>query len=92
MINKEERKRIFYTKKVAIYTTPTCTYCKAAKELFKEHNVKYDEYDVAADIEKRKEMIDKSGQLGVPVITVDDDVMVGYDHDTLLEALGIKAS
>ena len=79
-------------KKVAIYTTPTCTYCKAAKELFNEHNVKYDEYNVASDIEKRKEMIDKSGQLGVPVITVDDDVMVGYDHDTLLESLGIKAN
>ena len=78
-------------KKVAIYTTPTCTYCKSAKALFAEHNVKFDEYNVASDLEKRTEMIEKSGQMGVPVITVGDDVMVGYDRDTLLEALEIKA-
>ena len=74
-------------KKVAIYTTPTCTYCKQAKALFAEKGIAYEEYDVAADAGKRAEMIEKSGQMGVPVITVDDDIMVGFDHDALLESL-----
>lgn len=76
-------------KKVSIYTTDTCTYCKMAKELFKEYNVQFDEYNVGTDIERRKEMIEKSGQMGVPVIVVDEEVMVGFDRDTLKETLGV---
>ncbi|HZS42729.1 MAG TPA: glutaredoxin family protein [Candidatus Paceibacterota bacterium] len=76
-------------KNVSIYTTDTCTYCKMAKELFKEHNIKYNEYNVGTDLEKRQEMIDKSGQLGVPVIVIDDEVMVGFDADTLKQTLGV---
>ncbi len=76
-------------KNVSIYTTTTCTYCKQAKELFKEKNIKYNEYDVGADADKRKEMIEKTGQLGVPVITIDDEVMVGFDRAAVLEALGM---
>ncbi len=76
-------------KKVSIYTTDTCTYCKMAKELFNEYKVKYDEYNVGNDLERRKEMIEKSGQMGVPVIVVDNEVMVGFDRDTLKESLGV---
>jgi glutaredoxin 3 len=76
-------------KNVSIYTTATCTYCKHAKELFKEHNIAYNEYDVGADAEKRKEMIDMTGQMGVPVIKIDDEIMVGFDKTAVLEALGI---
>ena len=76
-------------KKVSIYTTPTCVYCKAAKEFFKAHNVAFEEWNVATDIVKRKEMVDKSGQLGVPVITVDDEVIIGFDEPALSKALGI---
>lgn len=76
---------------VTIYTTPTCHFCHQAKEFFKEHNVAYTEKDVASDLDARKEMVDKTGQLGVPVIEVDDKIMVGYDQDTLAEALGVKA-
>lgn len=75
---------------VAIYTTPTCGYCKMAKEFFKEHNVDYKEYDVAADVEKRNEMMDLTGQLGVPVITIDDQVIIGYDKPHIAELLGVK--
>lgn len=77
-------------KKVKIYSTPTCVYCNMAKQFFKEKGIKYEEYDVAADLKKRKEMVDISGQMGVPVIVVDEDVMVGFDKQTLSTSLGIK--
>ena len=76
-------------KKVTIYSTPTCVYCNAAKVFFKEHGIKYQEHNVASDIEKRKEMIDKSGQMGVPVITIDDELIVGYDEEKIAELLGV---
>jgi glutaredoxin-like YruB-family protein len=70
-------------KQVAIYSTPTCTYCKAAKMLFAEHQIPYVEYDVSVDLARRQELIEKSGQLGVPVITIDDQVVVGFDERRL---------
>ena len=77
-------------KPVIIYSTPTCVYCKSAKDFFKANNVKYTEVDVAADAVKRKEMIEKSGQMGVPVIEVGEDIVVGFDKGTLSQLLGIK--
>ena len=76
-------------KKVIIYSTPTCTYCKAAKEFFHEKGVAYEEHDVAADQMRRKEMVDKSGQLGVPVIDIEGQIIVGFDRDTVAKTLGI---
>ena len=76
--------------KVTIYSTPTCVYCKMAKEFFAKNNIAYEEHDVAADTAARKEMFDKTHQMGVPVIVVDDKVIVGFDKGTLEEALGIK--
>lgn len=75
---------------MVIYTTPTCMYCKATKEFFKENNVAYDEFDVATDAEKREEMIQKSGQMGVPVIFVGDKMVVGFNKDKLSELLSIQ--
>ncbi len=77
-------------KKVTIYSTPTCHFCGAAKEFFKEHNVAYDEINVAEDVEKRKEMIDMTGQMGVPVITIGEDILVGFDEPKLRELLGVS--
>ncbi len=74
-------------KTVSIYTTSTCKYCGLAKDFFKQHGITYNEYNVGTDIEKRKEMVAKSGQMGVPVITVDDEVIVGYDEPRLQELL-----
>ncbi len=74
---------------VSIYTTPTCTYCRAAKEFFKENNIAYNEYDVAADPVKRAEMIDLTGQLGVPVIKINDKVVVGFNRTKVAELLGV---
>ncbi|MDP9248986.1 MAG: glutaredoxin family protein [bacterium] len=74
---------------VTIYSTPTCHFCHMAKEYFKENNVAYTEYDVASDLEKRKEMMEKSGQLGVPVIVIGDDITVGFDRVKLAKLLNL---
>lgn len=74
---------------VTIYSTPTCHFCHAAKDFFKENNVEFTDHDVAADSEKRKEMVEKSGQMGVPVIFVGDTMVVGFDEAKLRELLGL---
>ena len=77
-------------KQVSIYTTPTCSYCRAAKEFFKENNIAFTEHNVATDAEKRKEMIEKSGQMGVPVLDVNGTIIVGFDKDAIKKALKMK--
>jgi len=77
-------------KNIIIYSTPTCHYCNMTKDFFKAHNINYTEYNVAIDMDKRKEMIDKSGQMGVPVIDVDGKVMVGFDEAELAHLTGVK--
>tara|TARA_B100001989_G_C24308749_1_gene349387 strand:+ start:211 stop:456 length:246 start_codon:yes stop_codon:yes gene_type:complete len=72
---------------VTIYSTPVCHYCQAAKEFFGENSVEYTEHDVAADAEKRQEMIDMTGQMGVPVIRIGDDVIIGFDEGKVKELL-----
>ena len=72
---------------VIIYSTPTCTYCKAAKDYFTANKVAYTEYDVASDEARRKEMIDKTGQLGVPVISIGEQNIVGFDQAAIAVAL-----
>ena len=76
-------------KQVTIYTTPTCHYCKAVKEFFTNHNVKYTEFDVQADAVKRQEMIEKSGQMGVPVIYIGEEMVIGFDEERLTQLLGL---
>ena len=75
---------------VTIYTTPTCQFCKMAKAFFKENNIAYEERDVTTDDKAREEMVEKSGQLGVPVIDVDGEIAVGFDKSKLSELLGIN--
>lgn len=74
---------------VTIYSTPTCHFCHAAKEFFTENKVAFTEHDVAADMDKRTEMIEMTGQMGVPVIKIDDDIIVGFDEDKIKELLKI---
>jgi glutaredoxin-like YruB-family protein len=76
-------------KEVKIYSTPTCVYCNAAKDFFRANGVVYSEFDVAADFAKRKEMIEKSGQMGVPVIMIGEDLIVGFDEVRIADALGV---
>jgi glutaredoxin 3 len=75
---------------VTIYSTPTCVYCNMAKTFFKSNNVAYTEHNVASDLDKRKEMIDKTGQMGVPVIDTGSEVVIGFDENKLRTVLGIK--
>jgi glutaredoxin 3 len=77
-------------KKVIIYSTPSCHYCNMAKDFFKENNIAYETFDVQSDLAKRKEMIDRSGQMGVPVIYVGNELVMGFDEDKLRELLDIK--
>ena len=77
-------------KNVTIYSTPSCHFCHMAKDFFKEKGITYTEYDVASDPEKRKELIDKSGQLGVPVILIDNDMVIGFNKPKVVELLGIQ--
>lgn len=77
-------------KTVTIYTTPTCHFCQMSKEFFKENDVSYTEHNVANDMEKRQEMIDKSGQMGVPVVFIGDDMVVGFDKRKFVELLGLE--
>ena len=78
-------------KPVTIYTTVTCGYCKMAKEFFQKNNVQFQEFDVGTDLARREEMIGKSGQMGVPVIMVGEDMVVGFNKPRLTELLGLHA-
>lgn len=66
-------------KKITIYSTPTCHYCDEAKAFLTKYGIKYKSIDVAKDLEARKKMVEVSGQMGVPVITIDKEVMVGFN-------------
>lgn len=78
-------------KKIEIYSSPTCHFCVDLKAFLDEKGVKYTEYDVTADEEKRKELTERSKQMGVPVMFVDDKKMItGFDKKEVLEALGLS--
>lgn len=79
-------------KPVSIYTTETCGYCKMAKEFFVKHNISYEEYDVGKDLTRRQEMIEKTGQMGVPVITVGGELVVGFNKARLSELLDLPVA
>ena len=75
---------------ITIYSTPTCPFCKQLKEFLGENKVEFTDIDVSADNEKAQEMIKKSGQMGVPVMDVDGDIIVGFDREKISEKLGIS--
>ena len=79
--------RVNYMAVIKIYTTPTCAYCKMAKDYFKSKGLEYAEYDVSKDIDKQKEMIDKTQQFGVPVIDIDGKIVIGLDRPKIEELL-----
>ncbi len=70
-------------KKVVIYSTPTCPWCKRAKEYLSQKGIPYTEHNVAENKDAAKEMISKSGQMSVPVISIDDEVVVGFKQSKL---------
>jgi glutaredoxin 3 len=76
--------------KVTVYSTPTCHFCHMAKDFFKEKGVEFEDFNVAENLDKRKEMLEKSGQMGVPVILIENQVIVGFNKPKIVELLGIK--
>ncbi len=76
-------------KKVKIYSTPTCPFCIRTKEFLKENNVLFEDSDVSTNQEAARDMIEKSGQMGVPVLDIDGQIIVGFDKERIKNALGI---
>ena len=80
------------SKKVEIYSTASCHFCHLAKDFFAANNIPFTDYNVGLDTAKRSEMIEKSGQMGVPVIVIDEkDIVVGFDKNALTKLLGVAA-
>ena len=76
-------------KTVKIYSTPTCHFCALAKEFLTENNIPFENIDILTNVEARKEMVELSGQMGVPVIVIGEDIIVGFNKGKIAELLGI---
>ena len=76
-------------KKITVYDTSTCPYCIRAKQFLKDHNIDFEDIDVGINQEKAQEMIQKSGQMGVPVLDIGGQIIVGFDKPKIETALGI---
>jgi len=75
---------------VKIYSTPSCPYCQTLKEFLKKHNIEFEDIDVSKDQKALEEMIKKSGQMGVPVLDIDGQIVVGFDKEKICKLLNIK--
>jgi len=73
--------------KIIVYSTPSCPYCNLAKDYLKEKGVEFEEKDVSVDRAAAREMVEKSGQMGVPQIAINDKVIVGFNRDAIEEEL-----
>lgn len=76
-------------KKVKMYSTPTCGYCNMAKDFLEEKGVEVEVFDVSLDQAKRQELVDKSGQMGVPVLEIGDEIVVGFDQARISQLLNL---
>lgn len=72
---------------ISVYTTPSCAYCHKVKDWFRARGIRFDEYNVAADLRRADEMVRKSGQMGVPVTDVNGRIIVGFNTEQLERAL-----
>jgi len=78
-------------KKVMVYSTSTCPYCIRAKEFLKQHSIDFEDIDVSTNQEKAQEMMQRSGQMGVPVIDINGEIIVGFDKAKIEAALGLNS-
>jgi glutaredoxin 3 len=76
-------------KTVKVYSTPTCPWCLRAKQFLKDNNIVFENLDVAQDHAAAEEMVQKSGQMGVPVLDIDGEIIVGFDKDKIKSSLGL---
>lgn len=76
-------------KKVKVYSTPTCAYCLALKNFLKENNIDFEEVDVASDFKAREEMIKKTNQMEVPVVEIENKIVIGFNKEEIKKLLNI---
>jgi glutaredoxin 3 len=76
-------------KKVIVYSTSRCPFCVRVKQFLKDNSVSFEDFDVSADQSKLEEMVKKSGQMGVPVVDIEGEIIVGFDKDRISRALGL---
>ncbi|MFY9402416.1 MAG: glutaredoxin domain-containing protein [Candidatus Omnitrophota bacterium] len=76
-------------KNVKVYSTATCPWCVRVKQFLKDNNIAFEDYDVGADTKKAEEMVNLSGQMGVPVINIEGEIIVGFDKERIKESLGL---
>ena len=75
---------------IRIFSTPSCPYCITLKEFLKEHGFEFEDINVAVDARAREEMIARSRQMGVPVIDINGEIIVGFDKKKIVQLLSIK--
>ncbi len=75
---------------ITVYSTSTCPHCKRLKKFLNENSIEYENHDVSADKDKAQEMIDKSGQMGVPVIDIDGAIIIGFNKNKIKELLALE--
>ena len=83
-------KTVKKAQKVKVYSTPTCPYCFMAKDFLKANGVQFEDIDVSRDHEAAHYMVEKSGQMGVPVIEINGQMIIGFDREAIKKSLGIK--
>jgi glutaredoxin-like YruB-family protein len=76
--------------RVIVFTTPTCTYCTMTKKYFRDKGIKFKEVDVSRDAAAARDMVKRSGQMGVPVVDIGGKIVVGFDRPKINKYLGIK--
>jgi len=76
--------------KIRVFSTQTCPYCITLKQFLKENGFEFEDIDVGADQETAEEMVQKSGQKGVPVVDIDGEIIVGFDREKISKLLDIK--
>lgn len=75
---------------IKVYSTPTCPYCRVVKDFLKQNKIEFEDIDVATNTEAAKEMVEKSGQMAVPVLDIDGTIIVGADLKAIKKALNLK--
>jgi glutaredoxin-like YruB-family protein len=76
-------------KSVKVYSTTTCPWCIRAKQFLKENNIEFQNLDVSGDQLAADEMMAKTGQMGVPVLDIDGEIIIGFDKDKIKQSLGL---
>jgi glutaredoxin 3 len=76
-------------KKIKVYSTPTCPFCIMAKKFLKDNNIEFEDVDVSRDIKSAREIVEKTGQMGVPVIEIDGEFVIGFNREKIKQLLNL---